>query len=518
MEPKARSLWELTMDPWMDAAHRGVTALAKRGHEMAHGPIQAKELPESPGAPAHPPVHGGGAEMPEEVRGRMETAFSVDFSPVRIHEGPHAEAVGALAYTQGTDIHFAPGQYQPASQRGQELLGHELAHVVQQSQGRVQATAQASGMDINDDASLEREADEMGARAARGEPSRGRSSEIRTGGGDAVVAAQRATAASGGVLQRQVSPKPSAEPVTSYFWQHEEVRARAEAIRAEQAEQKPTDRGLELYMEVVPAVVRAVKGYAAADGKQIPIENAMLIITQGTAEHAPYDPNRLDKPVIPPGNMLWGVTSASEEAGATVRTDTHEERNGASVLEKNRKFRAYGSMEDAAVGYLRALEGTDPDAAQNPNYKRVLDVLTTPGATPQQFGAVLGQVGWATARHYGSTMDKKTRTAKHLITKFMPQILQGQQDKIDALQAKAAAYQELIAWIEQRAAAVQGELEALAESSEASVALEEELRQLETDHQTAMGMIERLEPLVAKEQQLLADLGEFAGTLSPRRP
>jgi outer membrane protein OmpA-like peptidoglycan-associated protein len=107
--------------------------------------------------------------MPEEVRAKMEAAFGVDFSPVRIHEGPHAEAVGALAYTRGTDIHFAPAQYQPTSRRGQELLGHELMHVVQQSQGRVRATAQAKGVAINDDVSLEREADEIGARAARGD-------------------------------------------------------------------------------------------------------------------------------------------------------------------------------------------------------------------------------------------------------------------------------------------------------------------------------------------------------------
>jgi hypothetical protein len=160
------------MDPWMDAAHRGVTALAERGEEMgqAAGPIQAKGLQESPEGAVHlSSGGGGGAAMPDEVRGKMEAAFGADFSSVRIHEGPHAAALGALAYTQGTEIHFAPGQYQPGSQHGQELLGHELTHVVQQSQGRVQATTQASGMDINADASLEREADTMGARAARGE-------------------------------------------------------------------------------------------------------------------------------------------------------------------------------------------------------------------------------------------------------------------------------------------------------------------------------------------------------------
>lgn len=112
---------------------------------------------------------GGGTAMPTDVRRKMEAAFGADFSSVRIVEGAHVAAAGAQAYTQGTDIHFAPGQYQPASERGQQLLGHELTHVVQKAQGRVRATAQFKGLGINADPGLEREADDHGARAARGE-------------------------------------------------------------------------------------------------------------------------------------------------------------------------------------------------------------------------------------------------------------------------------------------------------------------------------------------------------------
>lgn len=130
-------------------------------------PMQAAGLQGTPEA-VRLPGHGSGEVMPEDVRRKMEAAFGVDFSSVRIHQGPHAAAVGARAYTQGTDIHFAPGQYQPQSQRGLELLGHELTHVVQQSQGRVQPTARADGINVNADASLEREANEMGAWVARG--------------------------------------------------------------------------------------------------------------------------------------------------------------------------------------------------------------------------------------------------------------------------------------------------------------------------------------------------------------
>ena len=49
----------------------------------------------------------------------------------------------------------------------QELLGHELTHVVQQSEGRVKPTTEVMGMPVNDDPSLEAEADKMGKKAAQ---------------------------------------------------------------------------------------------------------------------------------------------------------------------------------------------------------------------------------------------------------------------------------------------------------------------------------------------------------------
>ncbi|MFN6945977.1 MAG: DUF4157 domain-containing protein, partial [Cytophagaceae bacterium] len=103
------------------------------------------------------------------VQAKMESSFGADFSNVNIHVGEQASSVGALAYAQGNDIHFAPGQYNPETQSGQELLGHELTHVVQQRQGRVQATTQAKGLAVNDDPALEHEADVMGKKAAGGE-------------------------------------------------------------------------------------------------------------------------------------------------------------------------------------------------------------------------------------------------------------------------------------------------------------------------------------------------------------
>lgn len=152
-----------------DPAQRKAPAGRPLEGRYVPGSIQTAGLQGTPDMPVRLPEYGGGTEIPEDVRGKMDAAFGVDFSPVRIHEGSHVEALGALAYTKGTDIHFAPGLYQPRSARGQQLLGHELTHVVQQSQGRVRATAQVEAVDLNDDPALEREADDMGARAARGE-------------------------------------------------------------------------------------------------------------------------------------------------------------------------------------------------------------------------------------------------------------------------------------------------------------------------------------------------------------
>ena len=72
----------------------------------------------------------GGLPLPDDVRAKMETAFGADFSDVRVHIGREASSLGAIAYTWGSNIHFAPGQYNPHTLQGQKLLGHELWHVV----------------------------------------------------------------------------------------------------------------------------------------------------------------------------------------------------------------------------------------------------------------------------------------------------------------------------------------------------------------------------------------------------
>ena len=82
-------------------------------------------------------LNSPGRPLDAAARAFMEPRFGLDFSSVRIHDGPQAaesaRAVNALAYTHGRNIVFNTGQYAPVSDRGRHLLAHELAHVVQQS-------------------------------------------------------------------------------------------------------------------------------------------------------------------------------------------------------------------------------------------------------------------------------------------------------------------------------------------------------------------------------------------------
>ena len=78
---------------------------------------------------------GVGQRLPDGVRSQMEAVFHADFSDVRVLVGHEAPSIGALAFTHGTDLYFAPGRYAPETPQGRLLLGHELTHVVQQARG-----------------------------------------------------------------------------------------------------------------------------------------------------------------------------------------------------------------------------------------------------------------------------------------------------------------------------------------------------------------------------------------------
>ncbi|HEX2901522.1 MAG TPA: DUF4157 domain-containing protein, partial [Bacteroidia bacterium] len=121
----------------------------------------AFQLMASDGSDA-PPVQrkqsSGG--LPGDLVNGFAASTGHDLSDVKVHSNSDKPAqVGALAYAQGNDIHLGSGQ--------EQHLAHEAAHIVQQREGRVQANTNVGGMPVNDQASLESEADSMGAKAAQ---------------------------------------------------------------------------------------------------------------------------------------------------------------------------------------------------------------------------------------------------------------------------------------------------------------------------------------------------------------
>lgn len=142
-------------------------ALSAMGDRLNAGPVgtrlQALQRALSGSSQATP---GGAAEsqrseggLPAQLRSGIEQLSGLPMDGVRVHLNSSRPAqLQAHAFTQGTDIHVAPGQ--------ERHLPHEAWHVVQQKQGRVGATRQlAGGTPLNDDVGLEQEADTMGAKA-----------------------------------------------------------------------------------------------------------------------------------------------------------------------------------------------------------------------------------------------------------------------------------------------------------------------------------------------------------------
>jgi Domain of unknown function (DUF4157) len=185
----------------------------QRKCEQCEEKIQPKGEGASVGGMGAPPIvqqvlRSPGQPLDPGTRALMEPRFGHDFSQVRVHADTRAaesaRAVHAHAYTQGEHIVFAGGRYAPTTSEGRRLVGHELAHVVQQSAGRVVAPVSSGEVPIVANPLLEEEADAAGERAARGELAR----VLGVSGGGAQLKSQ------GGPIQRDCDPNTQSCRVT----------------------------------------------------------------------------------------------------------------------------------------------------------------------------------------------------------------------------------------------------------------------------------------------------------------
>ena len=94
--------------------------------------------------------------IPTQMKWDLEARSGLPLDDVRVHYHSDKPAkLGALAYTQGTQVHIGPGQ--------EGHLRHELGHVVQQKLGLVRPNAwYPGGLALNTEEALEQQADAIG--------------------------------------------------------------------------------------------------------------------------------------------------------------------------------------------------------------------------------------------------------------------------------------------------------------------------------------------------------------------
>lgn len=147
-------------DPPIEASAQRHAALDRRAaNQPAAGYGALLNARPSGAGPVQRAAPANRTGLPDRLKAGVEALSGLSMNGVKVHYGSSRPAeLGAHAYAQGSDIHLAPGQ--------EKHLPHEAWHLVQQAQGRVRPTMQMkSGVPVNDDAALEREADMMGARA-----------------------------------------------------------------------------------------------------------------------------------------------------------------------------------------------------------------------------------------------------------------------------------------------------------------------------------------------------------------
>ncbi|GAA2148044.1 uncharacterized protein DUF4157 [Humibacillus xanthopallidus] len=127
-------------------------------------PAHARTPAQTPEAAA---PASGVTRLPEATEQRASRFLDHDFAHVRVHADSEAErltdGLDARAATIGRDIYFAPGEFRPGTVDGERLIGHELAHVIQQEGGQP-----TSGATLDPQAAAEL----AGVAVAQGRPSR----------------------------------------------------------------------------------------------------------------------------------------------------------------------------------------------------------------------------------------------------------------------------------------------------------------------------------------------------------
>jgi|GEM_PF-4876649 len=377
----------------------------------------------------------GGQALPEGVRGKMEQGFGADFSDVRVNEGGQAEALGAQAYTQGSDITFAPGRYQPETSEGQTLLGHELTHVIQQRAGRV--APQGRGGEVVGDRALEREADVMGARVAQG-----KSADVR--------GATDGPSSSGGAVQcfREIDGSDTAAPQG--------------AFKSHQLPSDDIEVGDELYKKSTKDNMPSLR---LADDEKMAVENsgdqaqAMFATTDVIAKAntklgANESPVRLNAEggTLQPGGELLARAVPRKMGKDGLETDKdfnlskHHCDEFANAVSGNSQAMEFDGpegdkMEDMGLGYLdknrdshrAAGRMMDLGSATERNKDKIVNTVEGESKVGQKYGTMDPKEKSKLAKRVGANeyADKKIKPGESIGTYSVGSGLDTSEHKID---------------------------------------------------------------------------------------
>lgn len=240
---------------------------------------ETKRLAQLQRAPAADNSNG----LPQQLRVGIEALSGMDMSDVVVHRNSARPAqLNSLAYAQGREIHLGSGQ--------ERHLPHEAWHVVQQAQGRVRPTTQLrDGVQVNDDLSLEHEADVMGARAVRSADA-------------AETPAREAAAGPGRATQRVV--------------QRARIKNRFAAYPAPDGLRRPAILGHETrYIWLDPESGRriAVTSTGCSDLRNIPVQDDQgRAMTVSGEDLFVYDPSQVAEPVRESDEEVGGESISSQ--------------------------------------------------------------------------------------------------------------------------------------------------------------------------------------------------------------
>ena len=118
--------------------------------------------------------------LPDRLKSNMESLSRINLDNVSVQYNSNEPGqLKAEAFAQNNNIHVAPGK--------EHHLAHEAWHIVQQKQGRVKSTGKMLGIQVNDENSLENEADLMGHRALTGDYNMSPHNQIQSNSSDSPV-------------------------------------------------------------------------------------------------------------------------------------------------------------------------------------------------------------------------------------------------------------------------------------------------------------------------------------------